>query len=128
MNTIAVYDMFDVVRGLRPLADVFDSGLTHLKRSAVHRTRHHRDVLRVDDAGMHIDVIMPGINKADVEVTVEDGVLHVRRTLGDERVVCYTCDIGHGYDDDKTSASMADGILHIDVPRAQVDVLRIDVK
>lgn len=91
----------------------------------------YTDIYEKDDA-LIVVTEMPGVDKAGVDVRVEDGVLHVEGRIDFEKYAglspVYTeYNIGHfsrrfslssKIDQDKISASLADGVLRIELPKA----------
>ena len=100
------------------------------------------DLYETDDAFM-IDVDLPGMKKSDVEVSFEDGVLHISGERSEEQAgekpQYHRIERVHGrfsraielvtpVQADKIKATFKDGVLSIDVPKAEeVKPVRVQI-
>jgi HSP20 family protein len=88
------------------------------------------DVYRDDDGSYHIDLDLPGVDPASIDVTVDSGTL----TIQAERTPAYResqqvivaersqgsfarqLSLGEGVDSDNLTAAYTDGVLHVTIP------------
>ena len=88
------------------------------------------DVYRDDDGSYHIDLDLPGVDPASIEVTVDSGAL----TIQAERTPTYResqqvivaersqgsfarqLSLGEGVDSENLTAAYTDGVLHVTIP------------
>jgi HSP20 family protein len=88
------------------------------------------DVYRDDDGSYHIDLDLPGVDPASIEVTVDSGAL----TIQAERTPAYResqqvivaersqgsfarqLSLGEGVDSENLTAAYTDGVLHVTIP------------
>ena len=88
------------------------------------------DVYRDDDGSYHIDLDLPGVDPATIEVTVDSGAL----TIQAERTPSYRegqqvivaerpqgsfarqLSLGEGVDSENLTAAYTDGVLHVTIP------------
>ena len=87
-----------------------------------------------DEHGFHIEVALPGVDRQDMTIQLEDGVLTVKgerkEASSDNARRYFTQEIGWGrfgrsfrlptyIDPDKVSASHKDGVLMLDLPKRE---------
>ena len=88
------------------------------------------DVYRDDDGSYHIDLDLPGVDPASIDVTVDSGTL----TIQAERTPAYRenqqvivaersqgsfarqLSLGEGVDSENLTAAYTDGVLHVTIP------------
>ena len=85
-----------------------------------------------DEQGFHIEVALPGVDRQDMNILFEDGVLTVKgerkETISDNGRRYFAQEIGWGgfsrsfrlpsyIDPDKVSASVKEGVLMLDLPK-----------
>ena len=83
--------------------------------------------------GLVLEAALPGVKPADVDITVEDGVLAIRGTYRDERhdetgrslvseihrgTVSRAISMPTGLDADKATATFENGVLSLRIPKA----------
>jgi len=122
----------------------FDSLLNQVLAPTVARTvrgiRTPLSVWEADDA-YHIELDVPGVSKADIELTFEKGVLQIvaerkepedeRKGLHEERVygkVTRSLSLSETVDPDSIAAELTNGVLHVTVTKVpEVQPRRIDI-
>lgn len=72
---------------------------------------------RIDD-GFFVDVVLPGTGHADIDITVEQGVLTVRaeRVGRDEKQTERQIALAQTLDTDRLEARYTDGVLTLTIP------------
>ena len=88
------------------------------------------DVYRDDDGSYHVDLDLPGVDPASIEVTVDSGALTIQaeRTPGyseGQQVIvaersqgsfARQLSLGEGVDSENLTAAYTDGVLHVTIP------------
>jgi|SRR6478672_5740579 len=88
------------------------------------------DVYRDDDGSYHVDLDLPGVDPASIEVTVDSGALTIqaerapRYREGQQVIVAERSQgsfarqlsLGEGVDSENLTAAYTDGVLHVTIP------------
>ena len=88
------------------------------------------DIVETEDA-MEIIAELPGVDREQVEVTVEDGWLALRARQASGSHVAELARryrLGPGYAADGVTASLENGVLRVRVPKRAPEILRIPVR
>lgn len=92
----------------------FDSGWPFGDLSR--RAQQHRETFREDAATLEVD--LPGVKPADVDVNVEGSLVKVRYSRG-QTGGALSWQISEAYDIDGVTARMEHGVLSLDFPKAK---------
>lgn len=66
-----------------------------------------------------LNISMPGFKQSDLDVSVDNGIIHIKAKNKKGRSYDYSATIGHFYDPDKMEAKMEDGILEIKLAKKE---------
>jgi len=109
--------MFYRNSNLENLFDEFFNSPTYTK------SKESNQMINYTKDGAYLTMEVPGFNKTNLKVEVEDGVLYiqgkrvVKTTNGDlEKVINSSFRIGKEYNDESLEATIEDGILTVYVP------------
>jgi len=85
-----------------------------------------------EDGIIHVEAEMPGFNKDDIEIEIDDGMLRIvaERKPPEDRGITYlderrytrierSLSLPRGFDESKAKARLADGVLHVESPRLE---------
>ncbi len=121
--------------GLFDLDSIFDGLGSSMMAEAKQGFFTPRIDLTETETGYHVSAELPGVKKDDIHITLEDGVLSIEaesqneskqeadgRVLRQERrygKFMRSFNIGRGIEQAEIKASFSDGILQLEIPRAQ---------
>ncbi len=100
------------------------------------------DIYRSDDGSYHVDIDLPGVDPASIEVTVEHSTLTIKAERGPrygdkEQVIVaerpqgtFTrqLSLGEGVDSDHLTADYAEGVLRLTIPASpKVQARKVEI-
>jgi len=120
---------YNIIRGVNDLLNDIDNDFFNYSWTSDRKKKSN--IKKNEDGGYEAQVELPGYNKENLKIKVENkNLLTVRSAKEDEKdKVLYRLEISNDIDKNNIRAKSVDGILHIVLPQAEeakVELIKIE--